>query len=122
MVEVPDDRFGSERLERAHAADAKHDLLLDAAYRDRRNMQPRRRLPIPWRVFLEVRVEQEQLHASQPHAPHLHEHAAVAERDGDDAVVAVGRHGRFAWSASAQYQPFITTPAASLPGDTLGCK
>jgi hypothetical protein len=76
-------------LERADAADAEDDLLLDARLAIAA-VQPRRQLAIPRRVLLEVRVEQVQLHAAEPHAPDRDEHAAAAERHRDDARLALG--------------------------------
>ena len=93
FVQVPDRRRRAERLERADAADAEDDFLLDARLAVAA-VEPRRQLAVPRRVLLEIGVEQVQLHAAEPHAPHLHQHAAVAERHRDDAGLAVGGDGR----------------------------
>ena len=44
-------------------------------------VEARRQLAIPRRVLFEIGVEQVQLDAAEPDAPHRHEHAAIAERD-----------------------------------------
>ena len=33
-------------------------------------VEPRGQVPVPWRVFLEIGVEQEEDHSPDPHAPH----------------------------------------------------
>ncbi len=93
FVEVVDRRLMTDRLEHADAADAEDDLLLDARLAVAA-VEPRRQLAIPRRVFFEVRVEQIQLHAADAHAPHRHEHGAIAERHRGDRRLAVGSHGR----------------------------
>ncbi len=93
FVQVVDGRVRAERAQRAHAADAEHDLLLDAGLAVAA-VEARRQLAVPRRVLLEVGVEQVQLHAAHAHAPDRHEHRAIAERDGRHARPAVRRHRR----------------------------
>ena len=83
----------AHRLQRADAADAEDDLLLHARFAIAA-VEPRRQLAVPRGVLLQIGVEQIQLHAAEPHAPHRDEDAAVAERHGDDARFPVGRDGR----------------------------
>ena len=47
----------ADRLERAHAADAENDLLLDARF-PVAAVEPRRQLAVPRGVLFEIRVEQ----------------------------------------------------------------
>ena len=89
LVQMPGGRLDAQRLERAHAADAEDDLLLDPRLAIAA-VEPRRELAVPWRVLFEIGVEEKELHASEPHEPHRHEHRAVAERYGDHAGTAVG--------------------------------
>ena len=93
LVQVPDGRRWPERAQRADAADAEDDLLLDARLAVAA-VQARRERAIPRGVLFEIGVEQVQLDAAQPDAPHGHEHRAVAERDGGDARLAVGGRRR----------------------------
>ena len=81
------------RAQRAHAADAENDFLLDARFAIAA-VEPRRQLAIPRRVFREVGVEQEQPHAPEPHAPHRGEHGAIAKRHRGDAGPSVRRDRR----------------------------
>ncbi len=94
FVEVPDRRSRAEGLQRANAADAENDFLLDARLAVPA-VQSCRQFAVPRRVFLEAGVQQIQLHPAEPYAPHLHQHAAVSERHGDDARLAVGRDSGF---------------------------
>jgi hypothetical protein len=65
LVEVPHGRRRSPaRAGHADAADAEDDLLLDARL-PVAAVEARRQVAIPRRVLLEVRVEQEQLHAPE---------------------------------------------------------
>src|SRR4029079_15669958 len=67
LVEVIHGRIRSERSKGAHAADAEHDLLLDA-HLAVAAIEPGGELPVPRRVFLEVRVEQIELRAAETDA------------------------------------------------------
>ena len=78
-----------ERAQDADAADAEDDFLLDA-HLAIAAVEAGRELAIPGRVLLEVGVEQIQLRAPEPHAPHRDEHRSIAERHRDDAGLAVG--------------------------------
>ncbi len=93
FVEVPGRWLNAHRLERAHAADAEDDLLLDARLAIAA-VEARRQLAIPGRVLFEIGVEEKQPDAAEQHLPHRHEHRAIAERHGDDARTAVGADGR----------------------------
>ena len=64
FVEVEHAGVDAERLERAHAADAEDDLLLDARFAIAA-VEARRQLAIPRRVLLEVGVEQVQRDAAE---------------------------------------------------------
>jgi hypothetical protein len=68
FVQMPHRRGRAERFQRAHAADAEDDLLLDARL-PISAVQPRGELTIPWSVFLQIGVEQVQRHAAETHAP-----------------------------------------------------
>ena len=68
LVEVPDGRLDAHRLQRAHAAQAEDDFLLDAGFLVAA-VEARRQLAVPRRVLLAVRVEQEQLDVAGPHQP-----------------------------------------------------
>src|SRR5206468_12057535 len=93
LVEMKHRRVGAERLERANAADAENDFLLDARLAIAA-VQPRGQLAVPWRVLFEIRVEEIQLDAPDPDTPHGDEHRAFAERHGGDARLAVGGYCR----------------------------
>ena len=93
FVQVPHRRRDAERAQRAHAADAENDLLLDARLAIAA-VEPRRQLAIPRRVLREIGVEQEQADAAEPHAPHRGQHRAIAERHRGDARPAVRRDRR----------------------------
>ncbi len=93
LVEVPDLRHGAERLEGAHAADAEDDLLLDARLTVAA-VEARGQLAVPRRVLFEVGVEQVERHTAEADPPDRHQHAAVAERHGDDDRLPVGAEGR----------------------------
>ncbi len=88
FVQVPHRGRNAHGPQRAHAADAENDLLLDARFAIAA-VEPRRQFTVPRRVFREVGVEQEQPHASEPHAPHRGEHGAIAERYRGDAGTSV---------------------------------
>ena len=85
FVQVKDRRIGAERLERADAADAEDDFLLDAGLAIAA-VEPRREFAIPRRVLGEIGVQEVQLHAAGAHAPHLHQHRAFADRHCRDAA------------------------------------
>ena len=93
FVEVEDAGLDAERPQRAHAADAEDDFLLDARLAVAA-VQPGRQLAIPRRVLLEIGVEQIQLHAADAHAPDRDEHRSIAERHRRDARLAVRRQRR----------------------------
>ena len=57
LVHVPDGRLDAQRAQRAHAADAQHELLRDA-HLHVAAVQPGRQLPIGRRVLLDIRVHQ----------------------------------------------------------------
>ena len=84
FVQVVDRRVEAQRAQDADAADAEDDLLLDARLTVAA-VEARGELPVPRRVLLEIRVEQEQLRASELHAPHRGQHRPIAERHGHDA-------------------------------------
>ena len=84
FVEVIGRRRAAHRLQHAHAADAEDDLLLHARFAIAA-IEARRQLAIPRRVLLEIGVEQIQRDPAHAHAPHRHEHRAVAERHRGDA-------------------------------------
>ena len=92
FVQVEDARIRTERLQRADAADAEDDLLLDARLAIAA-VEARRELAVPRRVLLEVGVEQVDLHAADPHTPDGDQDRPVAERHRRDARFAV-RHQR----------------------------
>ena len=73
FVQVEDAGVDAERLQRADAADAEDDLLLDARLAIAA-VEARRQLAIPRRVLFEIGVEQVQRHAAEPHAPDRDEH------------------------------------------------
>ena len=94
LVEVPHRRIQFQRPQRADAADAQDDLLLDARLAIAA-IQARGEFAVPRRVLFEVGVEQINLRVTEPDVPHRDEHRAGAERHGDDARLAVGRDCRF---------------------------
>ena len=117
FVEVKDAGIDAERLERAHAADAEDDLLLDAGLAIAA-VEARRQLAIPRRVLLEAGVEQVERDAAEPHPPHGDQHRAIAERHRGDARLAVGRQRRF----DRRVRPVEALVALFLPafgGDVL---
>ena len=73
FVEVKDRRARAERLQRANAADAEDDFLLDSRFAIAA-VEPRRQLAVPRRVLFEIGVEQVQLHAADAHAPDGDQH------------------------------------------------
>src|SRR4029078_13183936 len=83
-----------ERTQRADAADAEDDLLLNARLAIAA-IEPRRQLAVPGRVLFQLGVEQVKLDAAHPHAPPRDEHRSIAERNGRDARLAVRRQRRF---------------------------
>ena len=103
FVQVEDAGFDAERLQRADAADAEDDLLLDARLAIAA-VEPRRQLAIPRRVLLEVGVEQVQRHAAEAHAPDRDQHRAIAERHRGDARLAVAASVAGSIGASAQFR------------------
>ncbi len=90
FVQVKHAGADAECLQRAHAADAEDDFLLDARFAIAA-VQPRRQLAIPRRVLFEIRVEQIQPHAAETDTPDRHEHGAFAERHRGDARLAIGQ-------------------------------
>ena len=109
--------FDAERLERAHAADAEDDFLLDARLAIAA-VEARRQLAVPRRVLLEVGVEQIQLHAAEAHAPDRDEHRSVAERHGRDARLAVGRQRRLDRRVGP-VQPLVALFLPAFGGEVL---
>src|SRR5437660_8075698 len=73
LVEVEHRWIRAERLQHADAADAQNDFLLDARFAVAA-VEPRRQLAVPRRVLLQIRVEQVQLDATDPDAPHRYEY------------------------------------------------
>ena len=65
LVDVPDRRLQADLLEGAQAADAEHDLLLEARL-VAAAVEARRDLAVGRLVLGQVRVEQEQRHAPDP--------------------------------------------------------
>src|SRR5215813_5143148 len=110
FVEVKRADVDAEGLERAHAVDAEHDLLLDARL-PVATVQARRQLSVPWCVLLEVGVEQVERHAPHPDAPYGDEHRALAEWHGSNALLAVGQHGEL----DGRVGPIQTLVAFLLP-------
>ena len=94
FVEVAHGRRDAHLPQRAHAADAEDDFLLDARFAIAA-VEPRRQLAIPGRVLREIGVEQQQPDAAETHAPHRRQHGAVTERHGDHARPAIGRDRGF---------------------------
>ena len=84
FVQVVDRRVQPQGAQDADAADAEDDLLLDTRLAVAA-VESRGELPVPRRVLLEIGVEQEQLRASELHAPHRDENGPIAERHGHDA-------------------------------------
>ncbi len=85
FVDVPDGGLELERLERAHAAHAEHDLLLDAhlAIAAVELMGDVARVLV---VLLQVRVEQVQADMAAARVPHLADHAPAGQIDVDAAL------------------------------------
>ena len=85
FVDVPDRRLQIHRRERAHAADAKHQLLLQArgaiaaveAVRDG---------AVALAVFRRVGIEEEQPHMADARLPDLHHQLAARERELDGEI------------------------------------
>ncbi len=94
LVEMPHRRIDAERPQGADAADAEDDFLLDARFAVAA-VEARREFAVPRRVLFEVGVEEIDLRVTELDVPHRDEHGARAERDGDDARLAVGHQGRF---------------------------
>ncbi len=105
LVQVPDRRLAADGGQRPDAANAKDDLLLDTRLAVSA-VQARRKLTIPRRVLFEIRVEQVQADAPQTHAPDRDEHRAVAERNGCDRGLPVGRQRRLHGGLNA-VEPFV---------------
>ena len=93
FVQVPDRRLRRRAPQRADAADAEDDLLLHARLAIAA-VEARRQLAIPRRVLLEIGVEQVQLHAAEPDAPDLDEHACDRRAAPARCRAAVRRHRR----------------------------
>ena len=81
FVDMPDRGLEAERGERAHPADAEHDLLLDAGGAVAA-VELMRDVAILRVVFLEVGVEQVQGHAAGPHLPYFRRDPAPRQLDG----------------------------------------
>ena len=86
---MEDARFDAERPERAHAADAEDDFLLDARL-PIAPVQTRGQLAVPRGVLFEIGVEEIELHAPDAYPPHRHQHRPIVERNGREARLAVG--------------------------------
>ena len=84
FVQVPHGRCNPERAQRANAADAEDDLLLQTGFAIAA-VETRREIAILRRVLLETRVEQVQVDAADPDFPDVGQHGAIAKRHRDDA-------------------------------------
>jgi hypothetical protein len=91
FIQVPHGGRRAHRLERTDTANAENDFLLDACLAVA-PVEAGGQLAVPRRVFREIRIEQEQLHAAEPDPPHRHQHAAVSKRNGDNAGLPVRGH------------------------------
>ena len=91
LVDVPDGGLELQRLERAHAADAEHDFLLDAGGAVAA-VQLVRDVAGALVVLLQVGVEQVQGHVAAACAPHLAGDAAAGQLDVDLELGAVRAH------------------------------
>ena len=94
LVQVPYRRRDSEGAQRAHAADAENNFLLETRL-SIAAIQACREIAILGGVFLEPRVEEVEVHAADRELPHVGQNGAIAERDGDDARRAIRLHGLF---------------------------
>ena len=78
LVDVPRGGLDAHRRQRARAAHAEHDLLLDARVAVAA-VEAMRGGAVLGAVGLEVGVEEVELHAPDPRVPHLRVHVVVAE-------------------------------------------
>ena len=114
FVQMPDRRRNAERAQRANAADAQDDFLLQPGLAIAA-VQAGREVAIPRRVLLEARIEQVQTHAADRHLPHVGQNRPIAERHGDDARCAV-RLQRLLNGHVWPIEALVHLLAASLPG------
>ncbi len=89
LVQVPHRRLDADGPEGPDAAKAQDQLLLDPRLLVAA-VQPRREVPVPRRVLLEARVEQQQPDLADPDLPDERFDRPAAERDLDDAPIALG--------------------------------
>ena len=91
LVDVPDGRLEADRGERARAADAEHDLLLEA--RDAvAAVEAVGDVAVALAVLRQVGVEEVQRDVADPRLPDLDEHFALRERRFDAQVAPVRAH------------------------------
>ena len=93
FVHVVDRRLEPHGVEGVDAADAEHDLLLDAHF-EIAAVELRRDEPVFEPVFGDVGVEQEERDAADHHLPHLGIHVAVEDAHGDDERLVGDAHFR----------------------------
>ena len=86
---MPHRRRDAERAQRADAADAENDFLLQARFAIAA-VESRGEIAILRRVLFEAGVEQVQRDAADRHFPDVGQHGAIAERHRDDARRSVG--------------------------------
>ena len=92
LVEVPDRRREAERPDRAHAADAEHELLVEA-HLAAANVQDVGDRPVRVGVLREVRVEQQDRHASDLGDPDRDRQVAPGQLDRHRSAAGPTRPG-----------------------------
>ena len=76
FIHVPHCRIVAQRAQRAHAADAQNDLLLQAAFQIA-VVQARGEFPIGRRIALDIGIDQEQRHAAHLDVPQARVHHPI---------------------------------------------
>ena len=118
FVQMPDGRRDAERPERADAADAEDDFLLQARL-PVAAVETRREVAILRRVLLEAGVEQVQGDAPDRTLPDVGQHRAVAERHRDDAGRPSGLSA-CSMATSGQFEPLVASCCQPSGGDMSG--
>jgi hypothetical protein len=112
LVEVHDARLDPHRLQRAHAADAEQHVLGQARVLVA-DVQARGDPARGLGVLGPVRVEQEQRHAADVHAPDLRDDLRVGDRHGDrDRLAVVAGDERGGQAVRVRVDPVLVLPAA----------
>jgi hypothetical protein len=117
FIQVEHARLGTNRFKSANASDSKQNLLLNPGFAVAA-VEARRQVAVPWRVLLEIGIEQVEADPAETHAPHGHQHRAIAQRNRCHTRAAFGCQRRLDGNVGP-VQLLVNLPLPSVGRDLL---